>query len=181
MSFLFRLSAILAVLPLFSCTPDAPNDPVCRVAESLVLTNVNPNEGQYEAAACIIKTGNKVLMIRHRLSGKLDFPGGGKSHNNESEQSLACTAHRETWEETGFNVEIQQFLGTTARGLALLGCGLDAGLDDLPNTFDAPPWSVIEVLALEKVDPFLLNHDDLRFSDDLIPLRDGYIAIKNKQ
>jgi 8-oxo-dGTP pyrophosphatase MutT (NUDIX family) len=120
-------------------------------------------------------------MIRHRLSGKLDFAGGGKSEGQDGDKLAACTAHRETWEETGFNVEVKQFLGTTSRGLLLFGCDLNAGLNDLPNIFDAPPWAAVEVKSLEKIDPFMLGHGDLRFSDDLIPLRDGYIAIKNKQ
>ena len=70
------------------------------------------------AAACLIKTKDKVLLVKHRLSGKLDFPGGGL-HENET---VACTAHRETWEETGFNVEVTQYLSTTPNGLVIFGC-----------------------------------------------------------
>ncbi|WP_346993397.1 NUDIX hydrolase [Alteromonas gracilis] len=181
MSFFFRLSSILAVLTLFACTPSAPEIPSCRVSDSLALEFPDIQDHDYDAAACIITSGNTVLMIRHRLSGKLDFAGGGKSEGKDGDKSAACNAHRETWEETGFNVEVKQFLGTTSRGLLLFGCDLNAGLNDLPTIFDAPPWAAVEVKSLEKVDPFMLDHNDLRFSDDLIPLRDGYIAIKNKQ
>lgn len=180
MSFFFRLSAILAVLPLFSCTPSSPEDPACRVSDSLLSKSAEFAAFEYEAAACIVKTENKVLMIRHRLSGKLDFPGGGRSNSENSALSAACTAHRETWEETGFNVEVHQFLGTTKSGLLLFGCNLEAGLNTLPDVFDAPPWARLEVMSLEKIDPFLIDHKVLRFSDDLVPLRDGYIAFKDK-
>lgn len=173
MSFLFRLSAILAVLTLFACSEAIPNDPACRIKDDLGP----PNGGKilpktFTAAACVIKTNGNILLIRHRLSGKLDFPGGGRVDG----VSAACTAHRETWEETGFNVEVQQYLGQSSNGLLLFGCHIDAGLDLLPDVFDAPGWAAVEVTALEKVDPFLLTHDDLRFADDLVTLRDAYTA-----
>ncbi|WP_394223645.1 NUDIX hydrolase [Alteromonas gracilis] len=121
-------------------------------------------------AACLIKANQHVLLIEHRLSGKLDFPGGGLLDG----ESIACTAHRETWEETGFNVEIAQYLSTTPNGLVLFGCNLNAGIEALPNEFDAPPWAKLEVKKLVKADPFSLNQDSMRFKDDLIPLRNGY-------
>lgn len=146
---------------------------MCRVSDSLpldetesaILANVSPT-----GAACLIKSNEKVLLIKHRLSGKLDFPGGGLL----SGESIACTAHRETWEETGFNVEVRQYLSTTANGLVLFGCHVDAGLETLPNEFDAPPWAKLEVITLIKADPFSLSQNSMRFKDDLIPLRDGY-------
>jgi 8-oxo-dGTP pyrophosphatase MutT (NUDIX family) len=129
------------------------------------------------AAACLVKTNNKVLLVEHRLSGKLDFPGGGVLEN----ESVACTAHRETWEETGFNVEVTQYLSTISNGLAIFGCDLDAGIETLPDAFDAPPWAKLEIKKLVKADPFTLDHDAMRFADDLIPLRDGYTQFDIKQ
>lgn len=153
---------------------------MCRVSDALLSKNVN---GQINAkispvgAACLIKTNERVLLIKHRLSGKLDFPGGGLVEG----ESLACTAHRETWEETGFNVEVKEYLSTTVNGLVIFGCHTDAGIEKLPNTFEAPSWAKIEVVSLVKVDPFLLDHDALRYADDLIPLRDGYTQFVIKQ
>ena len=111
------------------------------------------------------------MLIRHRLTGKLDFPAGGR---NEGE-SLQCTAHREAWEETGFNVEVGEQLATTASGMPIFNCIADESLARLPATFDAPDWAALEVIQLEKSDPFLLNKGALRFPDDLIPLRDAYV------
>ena len=130
-----------------------------------------------KGAACIIESQEKVVLIRHRLTGKLDFPGGGFSGDN----STACTAHRETWEETGFNVSVETYLAKTNNGLLLFGCDLDAGIDTLPDVFEPPPWATIEVSAIEKVDPFLIDHQDLRFEDDLILLRDSFISFDAKK
>ena len=180
MVILFRLSAIFAVLTLFACSQSTPSSPICRISDALLSRNVHAEINAQAApvgAACLIKTEGKVLLVKHRLSGKLDFPGGGLSDN----ESLACTAHRETWEETGFNVEVSEYLSTTSNGLVIFGCNLDAGIEKLPNTFDAPPWSKIEVVELVKADPFMLGHDAMRYADDLIPLRDGYTQFVIKQ
>ena len=59
-------------------------------------------------------------------------------------------------------------------GLAIFGCDLDAGIETLPDAFDAPPWAKLEIKKLVKADPFTLDHDAMRFADDLILLRDGY-------
>lgn len=160
------LTAFFVVLTLFGCTPSSPSAPFCRTAaESLTV------DSSTTGAACLIRTENSVLLIRHRLTGKLDFPAGGR---NEGE-SLQCTAHREAWEETGFNVEVGEQLATTASGMPIFNCTADESLARLPATFDAPDWAALEVIQLEKTDPFLLNKNALRFADDLIPLRDAYV------
>ena len=173
MVILFRLSAIFAVLTLFACSQSSPSAPFCRVSDRLLTQEnyIRENaQATLVAAACLIKTNNKVLLVEHRLSGKLDFPGGGLLEH----ESVACTAHRETWEETGFNVEVTKYLSTTPNGLAIFGCDLDAGIETLPDAFEAPPWAKLEIIKLVKADPFTLDHDAMRFADDLIPLRDGY-------
>ena len=160
----FRSSAILVVLTLLGCSQDTPSAPACRTTDEKTHTE--------QQAACVIKTEYSVLMIRHRLSGRLDFPGGGTLEG----ESLACTAHRETWEETGLNVLVRDKVAVTKNGLALFACDENADLDQLPTEFSAPHWSAIEVIQLEKVKPFELDHDHLRYPDDLIPLRDAYVA-----
>lgn len=122
-----------------------------------------------------MRSGDTALLIRHRLTGRLDFPAGGR----QSDESLQCTAHRETWEETGFNVEVREQLATTASGMPIFHCIADASLNQLPAQFDAPGWSALEVQRLEKVDPFLIDKDAMRFADDLIPLRDAYVKAGN--
>ncbi|WP_421133574.1 NUDIX hydrolase [Alteromonas sp. A079] len=164
----FRLSFILVVLTLLGCDAEPPSSPACRN----VLQHDEFTSSLSRAAGCVIVTEGKMLFITHRLSGKLDIPGGGQDDN----ESLACTAHRETWEETGFNVEVNDVVGTTSKGMTLFSCHLDAGIAKLPDAFAPPPWRKIEVISLQKHDPFTLTHDALRFPDDLIPLRDAFIV-----
>jgi phosphatase NudJ len=174
MTFFFRLSPILAVLTLLGCSQYSPSEALCRQSALLESRTVDKssNHSAHKAAACLIKTQDKTLLVRHRLSGKLDFPGGGVKGG----ESLSCAAHRETWEETGFNVLVRKQLGTTSNGLALFACDLDAGIDSLPEHFSPPSWAAFEVIAIEKVDPFLIHHKSLRYADDLISLRNGFIA-----
>lgn len=163
-----RLSVIFAVLTILGCSREAPSPPMCRAS-----SNYSGNE---ENAACLIRTDDKILLIRHRLSGKLDMPGGGK----RDDESLACAAHRETWEETGFNVSVGEPLGRTPNGMMLFNCREHANLAALPDEFSPPDWARLEVISLHKVKPFELEHDELRYANDLIPLRDGFVEIGHK-
>lgn len=169
MCFTFRLSSIFVVLTLFSCTESTPSQPVCRVA-SATPTHTTHSE---TAAACIIKVQNEALLIHHRVSNRLDFPGG----KQEGSETLACTAHRKAWETTGFNVEVGDKLAVTPHGVALFGCELNAGIESLPASFAPPQWAKLAVIAVVKTDPFLLQHDDLRYPDELIPFLNGFTAL----
>ncbi|MDB2331075.1 NUDIX hydrolase [Alteromonas sp.] len=164
----FRLSFILVVLTLLGCDSEPPSQPACRSAQQLDEFVSSTSR----AAGCVIATDGKMLFVTHRLSGKLDIPGGGQN----DDEALACTAHRETWEETGFNVEVRHVVGTTSNGMTLFSCHLDAGIAKLPDAFAPPPWGKIEISSLQKHDPFLLSHEALRFPDDLIPFRDAFIV-----
>jgi len=174
MTFFFRLSPILAVLTLLGCSQQVPSKLLCRQSAALESQMVEQSSITFphHAAVCLIKTQNKVVLIRHRLSGKLDYPGGTANDG----ESLSCAAHRETWEETGFNVLVRKQLGRTSNGLALFACDLDAGIDLMPDNVSPPSWAALEVVAIEKVDPFSLSHKSLRYADDLVSLRDGFIA-----
>lgn len=162
----FRLSAILVLLPLFSCS-QAPSPPACRVAQ--------PVDSHASAAVCLISANNKVLLIEHSWSDKLNLPGGEQN----GDETLQCAAHRETWEQTGFNVEVGSLLGHTSSGMAIFHCTQQAGLASLPAQFAAPEWASDEVVSLHQVDLFQLTQDELLYPDDLVPFRDAFI-IRNK-
>lgn len=124
------------------------------------------------AAACLIRLDFDVLLIRHRLSNKLDFPAGTI---NEGE-SAQCAAHREVWEETGLNVFVGELLTTTKSGMPVFNCHGEDFLLSLQSTTEPPYWATIEVAELVRVNPFDIEHDALRFGDDLTPLRDAFVA-----
>ena len=110
-------------------------------------------------------------MVRHRLSGKLDFPAGGL----QGDESLRCAAHRETWEETGFNLEVGKLLTYSSSGMPVFQCKGDASMAALAEKVSAPDWAKIEVTELIRVSPFEITDEALRFNDDLIPLRDAFV------
>ena len=162
------LSLIFGVLPFFGCVAERPAAPMCRTTAP---------DSQGSAAACIIRSEQQLLFIDHRLSGKLDVPGGGR----REDESLPCAAHRETWEETGLNVEVGPQAGRTSHGMVLYICWEQANLAALPDRFEPPPWADVEVSDLVKADPFSLQPDNLRFADDLIPFRDAFVFANDHQ
>ncbi|HCA75323.1 MAG TPA: DNA mismatch repair protein MutT [Alteromonas sp.] len=163
-----RLTAIICVLTFFGCQPLPPSAPSCRISEN---ASPLPPLPEATAAACLIRIGNSVLMVRHRLSGKLDFPAGGL----QGDESLRCAAHRETWEETGFNLEVGKLLTYSSSGMPVFHCKGEASMTALAEQVPAPGWAKIEVTGLIRVNPFELTDEALRFNDDLIPLRDAFV------
>ncbi|WP_237459287.1 bifunctional NUDIX hydrolase/phosphatase PAP2 family protein [Photobacterium lucens] len=57
-------------------------------------------------SACVIRHGDKVLVIKEEISGKLALPGGQIDPNDTPEQA----AVREVYEETGLHVEAVKLL-----------------------------------------------------------------------
>lgn len=70
-------------------------------------------------------------------------------------------------------------LGSTSSGVAIFHCSQQAGLAALPDQFTAPQWASDDVVSLHQVDVFLLTQDKLRHPDDLIPIRDAFVAQTN--
>ena len=58
------------------------------------------------AAGCFIKQADRLLLVRNRFNGKLGFPAGFSNFGEDAQ----CTAHRETWEETGLRVEVGELV-----------------------------------------------------------------------
>ena len=73
-------------------------------------------------AGCLIQENGKLLVVRQRGSGKLNIPAGTRSSN----ESAQCTAHRETWEETGFSVRVGPLARAFDNGFRLYHCEIIA-------------------------------------------------------
>jgi 8-oxo-dGTP pyrophosphatase MutT (NUDIX family) len=69
------------------------------------------------SAGCLAIRDGKLLVVED-LRGGINLPGG-KSTNGESAR---CTAHRETWEETGLDVTVGELLYTMDTGFLLYAC-----------------------------------------------------------
>ncbi len=166
MRLLFILS--ISITCLISCSDEKPSQPMCRVVK-------DHHENLSSNAGCLIRVGTDILAITHRRSGKLDIPGGTTDGELESAQ---CTAHRETWEETGFNVEVGQFLGSNENGFRFYACTLDDDFGGLINSFPVPTWANIEVKQIQLVDPFVTNPKEWRFPEELIKMRGMFNEIE---
>ncbi len=106
-----RGCGIIGVMLLIPCClTGCAGAPTCRVAAGL-------EDGRRGDSGCVIIDDASLLVIRHRLGGKLGLPGGAAAAG----ESAQCTAHRETWEETGLDVRVGRFLGR-----------LDTGFPGLP-------------------------------------------------
>lgn len=175
---LFRLIWIVFILVIVvGCYPAHPNLPHCRTqtpenANTQVVSKNTfniPVDAKY--AGCLIRLDQRVLLISHRLSDRLDIPGGMA----QPTEALACAAHRETFAETGINVEVRDALQQTANGMVIFACVADNVVNPTFFPRTAPSFAQYEASELHLHDPYLLDKDMLRFADDLIPLRDAFV------
>lgn len=145
--------------------------PDCRIAPGL--------ESQLQGnAGCIIKIDNKMLIVRHQKTGKLS-PPAGTANKGETAQ---CTAHRETWEETGVEVTVGKLLKEFDNQFYLFHCTvvnqaiIRIPKDQLPIPMDRTD-EVGEVLF---TNPTLLSDDSWRFPEHLPDIRDTFQNIVNQ-
>ena len=136
------LFALAASLLLAGCT--GTKAPVCPYAKEAA-----PRAN----AGCLVTQGDEVLVITMRLTGKQSIPGG----TTEIGESPRCTAHRETFEETGVEVEVHELLGTFDNGFHMYRC---TPVDDsqLPRPQD---WKEVSDVAWRSW--LSLNKENWRF------------------
>jgi 8-oxo-dGTP pyrophosphatase MutT (NUDIX family) len=155
---------------LTGCTEPFPGEPACRVEHT-------QNVPKIANAACIIRLNGQLLSIIHRSSGKYDLPGG----SSNGKESAQCTAHRETWEETGFNVEVGKWLGQNDKGLQYYACKLAGKFDGTNTTFPVPEWATGEVTSIQLIDPDAITDKQWRFKGRIIQLRAMFIQVEDSK
>lgn len=69
------------------------------------------------SAGCMVIENHK-LLVAQTYSGVISIPGGSANGNEFSH----CTAHRETWEETGLSVEPTELIRIFDNGFHLYRC-----------------------------------------------------------
>ena len=119
----WRAATAIAGLLLAACSP-APD---CRI-DSVHIEQVYANAG------CMIRQDERLLVVRHH-NGRLGFPAG----TSVAGETAQCTAHRETWEETGLAVEVGQLLHVFDNGFRLYHCRLSEPYPDHGEEL-SPPW-----------------------------------------
>jgi 8-oxo-dGTP pyrophosphatase MutT (NUDIX family) len=138
-----------------ACSLDAPP---CRVDPGLV-------DDRRSNAVCVIRNGDRVLTTINRYSGKLDLPGGRR----EGDETGQCTAHRELWEETGFDGTVGRLL-IDRNSTMFFDCQLPLSVD-VTRKISVPPWAHIEVAGIQWIDPSEQAPADWRFPGQLETLR----------
>lgn len=115
-----------------------------------------PSTGQQANAGCLLEhkpTGgeHRILMVQQH-NGEWNFPGGGFRWREKP----AETAARETQEETGVKVKIDQLMQIFDNGFHLFQCSVDG--NSTPE-----PVDTIEVLNARWVNPMLIPAVQWRF------------------
>ena len=90
----------------------AASTPPCRI---------DPNEAtnlKEKNAGCFLVFEEKLLMVRGRKRGKLTIPAG----KYEKGELAQCTAHRETFEESGVSVIVHELLKKFKNDFHLFRC-----------------------------------------------------------
>ncbi len=100
------------------------------------------------SAGCLAVVHGRVLVVESIYGGVT--PPGGKSLEGESAQ---CTAHRETWEETGLDLLPRQLVHVFDTGFHLYYCEIHAGSGriELGPGKEVEGWRWLSVEDFDKV------------------------------
>ncbi len=141
------LLGVSACLALSACA----GPPACPV-DGVWLAEPVANAG------CMVRRDDRLLVVRDRLSGKLGFPAGASMPPEQAH----CTALRETWEETGYPVRVEELLETFPGGFRLYHCTVPA---DVPAQRDVPrpPQALLEIEAIHWLLPDEIQAGAWRF------------------
>jgi 8-oxo-dGTP pyrophosphatase MutT (NUDIX family) len=153
----FRMLPVFTAFAAFAtaCTVEAP---ACRVDPAFA-------DDRRSNSVCVVRNGDRVLATVHRFTGKLDLPGGRR----QGDETGQCTAHRELFEETGFNATVGRLL-IDRNSTLLFDCRLSASVDPARD-LSVPPWGIVEVVDIKWIDPNVQTPADWRFPGQLETLR----------
>ncbi|WP_439133348.1 NUDIX hydrolase [Pseudomaricurvus sp.] len=113
---IFPTLALAGLLALTACTDiSEPVAPACP-ANPTNLTNQPA-----KSAGCLSIDQGKLLVVQG-LNGKVSIPGG----SGNPQEPAHCTAHRETWEETGLSTNPTRLIRVFDNGFHLFECEADS-------------------------------------------------------
>ncbi len=101
------------------------------------------------------------MVITMRLTGKQSLPGG----TADMGESPQCTAYRETLEETGVKVKVNELLGVFENGFHVYGCEPVTQNPDL-NAYD---WKEVSDVSWRSW--LSLDSDNWRFPEHFAQTR----------
>ncbi|MGY5539266.1 NUDIX domain-containing protein [Vibrio brasiliensis] len=120
---------------------------------------------------CVIRSGEKVVMVNEIITSKLSLPAGTIASGEDPK----LAAQREAWEETGLVVSVGNELGRSDNA-AFYDCVADSDIvafqyNNLLDGNELPIWFAphygIEISSAMLVDPQLVPKEDYRFPEQL--------------
>jgi undecaprenyl-diphosphatase len=129
------------------------------------------------SAGCLIRLGDRALLVRDAWSRRLSLPGGGGEPGENARQ----TAVRETLEETGLRVRV----GETLRQwpwFTIFSCEPEERVTLLTFADGVrlipPPSSLNEIEEVVAADPSLVPARDWRFPDQADAVIDAFRSLR---
>ncbi|MBN1784076.1 MAG: NUDIX hydrolase [Alphaproteobacteria bacterium] len=152
---LFLTLALLIGGGIYTQTPSPVSCPNSLLTDTQHIGN----------AGCLIQRDGKILMVRQAKTGKLNFPGG----TAEKGEAAACTAYRETLEETGQPIVVKSlFYHYINPDFYLFECELEKDVAD----FAIPSHFKHEIKEAFFVDIKTISKDKWRFPEEMEMLKD---------
>jgi 8-oxo-dGTP pyrophosphatase MutT (NUDIX family) len=149
-----QLTVTASAVLLFGILAGCAEPPACRIA-------AGAEDARVGNGACLVVERDSLLLVRQRPSGRWGLPGGRRARGETGQ----CTAHRETWEETGHAV-IVGLLRFRTRATLVYQCELTSGA--LPAPAGERPWlSRIEISEQRWVPAAEIDTLPWRFPDHL--------------
>lgn len=135
------------------------------------LSWASESDAGLKGAVCVIRSGDKVVMVNEILTKKLSLPAGAINKGEDPK----LTAVRETWEETGLVVSIYGELARTEETV-IYDCVSDSEIvayqfnnrldgNELPIWF-APHYG-IEIASAMLISPSIVPNELYRFPEQL--------------
>jgi len=146
---MFRSLILLALIATSGCSQALPPCPD------------HSSEAEVKSAGCLVIKQNQ-LLVMEGMGGTISIPGG----SGEANETPRCSAHRETWEETGLNVEPVQLVRKFDNGFHLYRCNLT------PESGQIDPPFALEVKRAFWLSPEEFDQYEWRFPDQKQLLRD---------
>ncbi len=137
----------------------------CQVFAVLLLALVGCSEGsgvcpvsgkgdQAPSAGCFTTSAQGLLLVQG-LDGRVSLPGG----SSKPGESAQCTAFRETWEETGLQLQPRELLDIFSTGFHLYRCERS----ELSGEINPPPRLEVQAafyLPADHFDRYVWRYED---------------------
>ncbi|MDD7805265.1 MAG: NUDIX hydrolase [Endozoicomonas sp. (ex Botrylloides leachii)] len=107
------------------------------------------------SAGCLVLNNKGEVLMVEQVNQQVNVPGGSSDY----QESAQCTAHRETWEETGLDISPVQLIKIFNNGFQLYLCQLKG----INNTIN-PPMR-LEVRRAFWLNPEHFSHYQWRYSN----------------